>query len=68
MYPDSYLVLAAKQVLRHEVREEMEAAVLLFVEQLLDDKAPPGVLPSFMHALFLANDSPLHPNPGDIFI
>ena len=68
LYPDEYLRESTKKVLlQHELKGRVEVAVLSFVDLVLDDKAPPMVLPCFMHALFLANNDPTRrPNKGKI--
>ncbi|KAK7115822.1 ATP-dependent RNA helicase DHX58-like [Littorina saxatilis] len=47
-----------RQVLRHERNDEMSLAVTSFVENLLDDVAPPLTLTCFMETLFKANNDP----------
>ena len=67
LYPDKYLRESTEKVLlQHELKGRVEVAVLSFVDLVLDDEAPPMVLPCFMHALFLANNHPTHPNKGKI--
>lgn len=67
LYPDEYLSESIKKaLLQHELKESVEVAVLSFVDMVLDDEAPPMVLPCFMHTLFLANNHHDHPNKGKI--
>lgn len=67
LYSDKYLKESIRQtVVQHEAKQELEVAVLFFVDQVLDDKAPSLVLPCFMHALYLANKHPKRPNEGKI--
>ena len=53
------------QVIRHEMHDGIELAVLSFMEILLGDDAPPQALSSFMEALFVANNDPQHPNVNE---
>ncbi|KAK7473369.1 hypothetical protein BaRGS_00035417 [Batillaria attramentaria] len=51
--------------IRHlENRDDVQTAASSFVDDLLDENAPSGILPHFMRSLRRANDDEGHPNEG----